>query len=297
MSKTVREWIVYWIAVVLLFAFVSCNAGFVPTYKSAATDKSVRSTVSRIIDEELDYVKPYLDADLQQQIDEETSRSPGGRGARIVDLTMGEERGVNYVDFCYSVNQSNTDKDTSQVLQSAKSVLTAEEYQKLKVKTDEIEKQYEEMGRAIARDLPESQKEAFYEDLKVLVVRTVVLLVAGIVYMIIPDVVFWGKISAAAAIAIGAGMVALAAMTIYQHYEIDGGNGGDGGEKKSFTDWLKSLYEIPAAEYALTTAAVSLGTTLNMGPVVTGIIICLFAVYNAWDLIEDMMKTYDFDAR
>jgi len=36
------------------------------------------------------------------------------------------------------------------------------------------------------------------------------------------------------------------------------------------------------------------GTTMKRSPVVTGIIICVFAIYNVVDLIKPMLKKYNF---
>lgn len=35
---------------------------------------------------------------------------------------------------------------------------------------------------------------------------------------------------------------------------------------------------------------------MGCGPVVTGIIICVFAIYNIVDMVRSMLKTYNFDA-
>ena len=38
----------------------------------------------------------------------------------------------------------------------------------------------------------------------------------------------------------------------------------------------------------------AVGTTMKRGPVVTGIVICVFAIYNVVDLIKPMLKKYNF---
>ena len=66
-----------------------------------------------------------------------------------------------------------------------------------------------------SRSGPESAA-AFWKDMQDLVTRTLVLFTAGVVYACIPTVVFWGKIAAAAAIAI-AGVVSTSVMRIWRY--------------------------------------------------------------------------------
>ena len=56
------------------------------------------------------------------------------------------------------------------------------------------------------------------------------------------------------------------------------------------------VVEIPKADFALTTAVTAMANSLGLGPVVTGIIICVYGLYNVVDLARKMMKTYNFDA-
>ena len=163
-------------------------------------------------------------------------------------------------------------------------------YAELLETTEEVEREINLKGEEIARAIPLNQQAAFYKDLKTLVTRSIVLLVAGVVYACIPDVVFWGKISAACAIAVGAGLVAITIMSIYEYYRFGAGEGQD------FEEWFKQLIEIPKADFALTTAITAMADALGMGPVVTGIIICIYGLYDVADLARKMLKTYNFDA-
>ena len=145
-------------------------------------------------------------------------------------------------------------------------------------------------GDEIARAIPLNQQAAFYRDLKTLVTRAIVLLTAGIVYACMPTVIFWGKISAACAISVGAGLVAISIMSLYEYFRFGTGEG------QSFEDWFKGLIEVPKADFALTTAITAVAQAMGAGPVVTGIIICVFALYNIVDLARTMLKTYNFNA-
>ncbi len=279
------------VALLVLVAFIGCNANFVPSFKESITESDMRSRVSRVIDAQLENIKDELDEDLKAGIDGIQSRTADGKkGDQIVELTLEEASGRDYLDFCYAVDSTQTSMDVDAVMDTAKSVLPADKYAELLETASEVEREINAKGEELARAIPLNQQAAFYKDLKALVTRAVVLLVAGVVYACIPNVVFWGKISAACAIAVGAGLVAVTIMSIYEYYRFGAGEG------ESFEDWFKELIEIPKADFALTTAVTAMGEALGMGPVVTGIIICIYALYNVAEMVRTMMKTYNFDA-
>lgn len=280
------------VSVLILISFVGCNLTFSPDSKTKFNSSTVNSVVSRVIDEQMDYVKDKLDPEMQSKIDNGNAKGSGPlTGRQIVNLTLEEEMGEDYIDFCYNVEESTFTNSYDNVLDSSRDVLTDEKYNYVLSQTDIIEKSLKDWGDQQAKGIPEDQQEEFYQDLKVLVTRTVVLMTAGIVYCIMPDVVFWGKVSAAAAISVGAGLVALASMTLYEKYKFnsEAGPGDEGVE-----NWVKELVKTPQADYALTTSVVTLATTMGQGAVVTGIMICVFGVLQAYDLINAMMKKYDF---
>ncbi|MBO4278357.1 MAG: hypothetical protein LIR25_04110 [bacterium] len=277
------------VCLLVLVCFVACNANFRPSFKQSITDSSLRSRMSRVIDAQLETVKDYLDEDLQARID---GTSRGGRmsGSEIVDVTMKESGGRDYLDFCYAVDMSTTTGDVDAVMDTARCILPDSEYQELVQLTQEVEREITIKGEEMARAIPLDQQAAFYKDLKTLVVRAIVLLAAGIVYACMPTVIFWGKISAACAISVGAGLVAITIMSLYEYFRFGTGEG------MSFEDWFKDLIKIPQADFALTTAITTVAEAMGCGPVVTGIIICVFALYNIVDMVRTMLKTYNFDA-
>ena len=277
------------VCLLVLICFVACNANFRPSFKQSITDSSLRSRMSRVIDAQLETVKDYLDEDLQARID---GTSRGGRmsGSEIVDVTMKESGGRDYLDFCYAVDMSTTTGDVDAVMDTARCILPDSEYQELVQLTQDVERQITLRGQEMARAIPLDQQAAFYKDLKTLVVRAIVLLAAGIVYACMPTVIFWGKISAACAISVGAGLVAITIMSLYEYFRFGTGEG------MSFEDWFKDLIKIPQADFALTTAITTVAEAMGCGPVVTGIIICVFALYNIVDMVRTMLRTYNFDA-
>ena len=279
------------VCVLLLFCILACNVNYKPSFKESITDAGMKSRVSHIIDAQIDNIKEYLDEDLQAEI-EGASRGSDGRlsGSEIVDLTLMESGGRDYLDFCYAIDYTQASGDVDAVMDTAKSVLPPEEYNELIERTQEVERSIMLKGEEAARDIPLNQQAAFYKDLKILVTRAIVLLVAGVVYACIPTVVFWGKVSAACAISVGAGLVAISIMSLYEYFRFGTGDG------QTFEEWFKGLLEIPQADFALTTTVTAITEAMGVSPVVTGIIICVFALYNIVDLARAMIKTYNFDA-
>jgi len=277
------------VCLLVLLCFVACNANFRPSFKQSITDSGLKSRVSRVIDAQLENVRDYLDEDLQAAID---GSARGGimTGSEIVDATMKETGGRDYLDFCYAVDVAQSGGDLDAVMETAKYILPADKYDELRSLAQDVEKEITLKGEEMARAIPLDQQAAFYKDLKTLVVRSIVLLTAGIVYACMPTVIFWGKISAACAISVGAGLVAITIMSLYEYYRFGTGEG------MSFEDWFKDLIKIPQADFALTTAVTTVAEAMGCGPVVTGIIICVFAIYNIVDMVRSMLRTYNFDA-
>ncbi|MBR6348388.1 MAG: hypothetical protein IKR80_05515 [Spirochaetales bacterium] len=291
MKRRIRYLLNEAVALLLLAALVACNVNYRPSFKESITDAGLRSRVSRVIDTQMENIKEYLDEDLRTQIEEGSARAAAGLGgSEIVDLTLKESGGRDYLDFCYAVDLSNGSEDLDGVMDTARSVLPAETYAELVDRTEEVSRSLNLKGEEMARAIPLNQQAAFYRDLKILVTRAIVLLVAGVVYACIPDLVFWGKVSAACAISVGAGLVAISIMSLYEYFRFGAGEG------QSFEEWFKELIKIPQADFALTASITAIAEAMGAGPVVTGIIICLFGLYNVVDLARTMLKTYNFGA-
>lgn len=292
MKKNIKYWIDFWVASILLISFTGCSMDL--EGKKRVSDATVKSVVSSVIDEEMDIIKSNLDPDLQAGIDGDIIKGSSPlSGSEIVELISDEDGGEDYIDFCFEVEQSSTSFSSDEVLEVAHDLIPQKDYEQLVEKVLETEKTLDRIGNDIVKGIPADQQKAFYNDLKTLVVRSVVLLTAGVVYAVMPDSVFWGKVSAAAAISVGAGMVAIAVLTIYQYFKF---GPEEGGPVQTFEEWFKDILNDSKAEFALTTAVTALGNSLGKGPVVTGIIMCAYGVFKATELIRVMLQTYNFDA-
>lgn len=192
------------------------------------------------------------------------------------------------MEFCYAVNDLDAADQAQNVVEFARSLISEEEMASLEQKLAENRSLMLSEAEHFSRALSPSQRAPFWKDMQKLLTRTTVLFTAGVVYACIPSVVFWGKISAATAIAVATGVVASTIMSIWRYYQF----GGDLDE--SFNDWLISVTTEPEVSYALAASMISVGTTLKRGFVVTGIIICVFALYNVIDMVKPMLKKYNF---
>lgn len=292
MSKKIRNALNYWTAVVLLFAVVGCSMDVGLSSLSGYSASLVKTKVASVIDEEMDTIKPHLDADVQGEID--NTKGGSKTGAEIVDLTCLEENGEDYVDLCYEVDLSSSSYDYSDVVDVSRRVLTDEQFEMLEKQIEETEKAIRDSFEPLAKDVPLNQQEKFYSDLESFVVRSVVLLAASAVYSYIPDTVLWGKVTAAAAVAVGSGLVAMIAMEVYR--DINGiGPSLNLGKDASFQDWLKELVKTPQADYALTTAVTSVATSLGMSPTSTSICLAVFGIFKSTDMIKELGVKYDFN--
>ncbi len=275
------------VSILLIVCMVGCSLDWSRERPRAAlTEEELKPQVARIIEENYEVVKPFLEADS-------SARALGSLypetidGLEAVEMSLNEEMGQEYLEFCYHAAQGT---DASQVLRSAHELLDDESYAELEKKYQETERTLEIQADATARSLPPSQRAQFAKDMQSLVTRTLVLLTAGIVYACIPTVIFWGKISAAAAVAVATGVVATTVISVWRYYQFNQDI------DEAFGEWLTSVSTEPELAYALAASVMALGSTLKRGPVVTGIVMAVFAIYNVVDMVRPMLKIYNFSA-
>ncbi len=280
MGKRIGTWA---IVVLLVIPLSGCSMGWEAQSKVRIADEELFEAVSQMIEEQKEVVWPYLEDDVARSV-----CTADVSGQTIVANTLSEERGREYLEFCYTVGNPQGEEDVEAVVEFAHTLLDAEQQAELDAKLEETRSLLLVEAQTMCRSLVPSQRAAFWKDMQKLVTRTLVLFTAGVVYACIPSVVFWGKISAATAIAIATGVVASTVMSIWRYYQFGGTI------DESFSDWLQEVTTEPELSYALAASVISVGNTLKRGPVVTGIIICVFALYNVMDMVKPMLDTYDF---
>lgn len=281
MKKRWKGWMNTLVAILLTIPLSGCDSAVSEAVSSKVSDEELLPKVAAMIDAELPVIRDYVGDDLDA-----TRALQSVTGEEVVRQTLREEKGRDYLEFTYGVGQSESEEDGQRLLQQSRQLLTQEAYQELEGRIAEQTKALREEGEMIARDLAPSMQKAFYKDLQTVVVKSVVLLTAGAVYACIPHAVWWGKIAAAAAVAVAAGVVAASIMSLYRYYRF-------GGEKsQAFGEWLSSVTTEPKSAYLVASSMISIGSTLKRSPVLTGIIICVFGLYGIVDDVKPLVAKY-----
>ena len=255
---------------------VSCS---LPDSGSGSLSTAVLvSSAGRAIDTRLDSVRSFLEEDLGADLDLD-----GLDGYDIATRALEEENGQAYLEFLLAGESAES---VDEVLEAASGLAPDEELEEIRSYLDEYEAEL--ASESATRYLTASEKKAFYSDLTKMVVECAVLLVSAVVYAYLPSTILWGKVTAAAAVAITAGLVATTICAIVSSYKLDMDEG------ETFELWLETVTTEPATAVALATSMFSLGTSLGRSTVTTSIILAIFALYNVVDYAEDMLEAYDF---
>ena len=222
MKMKIEKLVALMLLIVMSFStLVGCTLDAAAAGK--VSEKEIQSRVARIIDEELENVLPLLEENDDLEFTDSTGRSIDIRSLKGSDIVARaiEDGGEEYINFSYKVLTATT---TDEIVKSAKGLVSDEDYQMLVEKAKEEEEHAARIFEEQSRQMTMAQQKELYKDLKKLVIKAVVLLTAGLVYACIPKVMVWGKVSAACAVAVAAGVVASGIMTFfeYQRFGIPG---------------------------------------------------------------------------
>lgn len=249
---------------------------------TAAVEGEVKSRVARAIDSQLEDVIPQIKDDIAGDI-EDIDLLYQANGEYIVARAI-EEGGMDYLVFSDKITRAST---TDEILSAAKPVLPEEEYKVLLERVEEEESKARALYEECSRAMTSAQQKAFYKDLKKMVVKAVVLLTAGLVYACIPKAMVWGKVSAACAVSVAAGIAASGILNVMEYYRY-------GKEFDSLDTWLKDVYSSAYGEWALASTVIATGTAAKRSPVVTGLIIIAYALYGVLENMKPLMSKYGF---
>ncbi len=281
-------------ASLVLFCVLGCSSNIVEIKKTAATDAAIQRSVAKSIQDQLQILEGYADEDILSLLGAAETT-----GEEVVSKALGEDGGADYIDFCHAANMSFSQNDSSYVMEKARGLMNAEDYNRLKKEIDDNEKALAEWGCAAAKGMNEYQAELFYRDLKELIVKSSIMLVSAIVYVAVPPTLMWGKIPAATALSIAAGVAASAVVDITGYFKkgyipemFSEHNTYTEGEL-TFQVWLEKLKASPLATHAIATAVTSYCASMGLGKIPTAIILCMFGAYNALDAIVDMKRVYN----
>ena len=198
----------------------------------------------------------------------------------VASRALAEENGREYLEFCLYADDFES---TEEVFQAAEGLVGEGDLDKVREDIAHLEELVFEDAEEVARGMTAKQKAKFYRELTKLVVKASVLLTAAIVYACVPSLMFWGKVSAASACAIAAGVLSSTLMNIIGYYQTDG-------EIGSFRDWLESVTVDPAASWAVGAAIISTNAALGYSPILVAIILGVFAIYGVMDDVKPLLK-------
>ncbi len=277
--KVARIYLDKAVALVLIAATLAVSCALPRTGLGGIDASALTSAAGRVIDENLSIVRKYIDADLP-----EMQELASADGYHVATRAMEEENGEEYLEFCLETSSFNTADD---VFAAAEGLAPQAELDKIRKQVEDAETRLYAVARGTARFMSPEQQEAFYDDLKKLVIKSAVLLTAAIVYAFVPNMIFWGKIAAASAVAIAAGVLTTSIMAIAEYYRT-------GDLTATFEEWLEDVTTEPTASWLLAASMISIGTSLNRSPVLTGIILAVFTLFNVVNDVKPMLEKYDF---
>ena len=269
-------------SVLILSMLASCT----PSLSGPSEDRREKmvSQGARVIDEEYDFVRGVLIE--TEEFSEEDFASYGILDGETVVRGLLEGGDEDLLSFLCATSDGGVDG----VLSTAKSLLPEKESGELEKEATEIEERAGEWGDRVSRSLAPAQKDEFYKDLKSMVVKTVVLLTASIVYAMIPKVMFWGKVSAAAAVSVAAGVVASGFVSMVEWSDEDLKN-----TDKDFSAWLEEITVEPFTDWALAQGVLNAQMAATNNPVTSALVLGVFALYHIGEDAKTLMKKYNWE--
>lgn len=281
------------VALLLLLAIISSCVPEVGLSKKSVSRSVILSESRRLLDENFEEIRTLMienSQDEEESISEEDFEALGTFSGEEVVRSLNESDYGECLDLLYY--SSSGESTVDDVLESSKKFLSEEKYEELEGKAREIEKRMGQEGIVSSRSLSPSQLPSFYNDLRSLVVKAVVLLTASVVYAFIPKVMLWGKVCAATAISVAAGVVASTIITVIQWCDKDLKE--QGRTDLTFKDWITNITKEPMADWAIAESTLSSIAAFSSSPVVAAIILAVFAIYGIISEVNDLFSKYNF---
>lgn len=267
------------VAVLLIAMTLAVSCALPGSGPGVIDSRALTSAAGRVIDENLSLVREYIAEDIP-----EISSIGDADGYTIATRALGEENGSEYLEFCLETSRF---EDAEDVFRAAEGLAPESELEKAREQVKKTETRLYADAGYYSRFMSPAEQEAFFQDLKKLVIKSAVLLTAAVVYAFVPDMIFWGKIAAASAVAIAAGVLTTSIMAVVEYYKT-------GDLTKTFEQWLEDVTTEPTASWMIAASMISIGTSLNRSPVLTGIILGVFTIFNVVNDVKPMLEKYDF---
>ena len=205
-----------------------------------------------------------------------------------VSRAMADSDGREYLEFLVMAGEFGAHAgsyDAEDVFRAAEGKCPEEDLLDARRQVAELEERLSAEVEVVSRSMTEAQQRALYRDLRKLVVKAAVLLTAAVVYAAVPHVMFWGKVSAASACAVAAGVLAATVTSLIEAGRL-------GSPQTTFYDWMEDVSKEPAAAWAIASGLISTNIAMGHSPVITAIVIGVFAIYGIVDDVKPLLKKY-----
>ena len=268
----------------LLVVLLLCSCSMPSHRGKSPSESELMSQSAKMLDSQFQMVRSIIIA--QEGVDgfklEETLT-----GTEIARGVLSEEKGEEQLGFLYLSDKFET---TEEVYAAAGNLIPKEQLEEIKRIAEGVERSLESVYQEGARALSDTQRVEFYKDLRALVVKSVVLLTAAVVYALLHDYMIFGKVSAASAMAIAAGVLSSTLLAIVEWKD----SGVLSTSSDNFEAWLIEVTKEPTAAWALASGMIATGKAVNTNPVTTAVSIAVFALYGVTDDLSKMLKSYNF---
>ncbi|MBN2861264.1 MAG: hypothetical protein JXK93_13445 [Sphaerochaetaceae bacterium] len=276
------------VSIYVMISLIGCTVAWDALPNGSFEIDDIIDPVASVVEEQYQTIEPILIEHDEAFRTLSRVRQTPRDGRQIVSNMLEEDRGEEYLQFAYTLL---TSEDSQEVVVQAEYLVPPDEYQELLAEVDRATRQIESLRTELSRSVPPSQQAAFMKDMQKLLTKSIVLLVAGVVYAAIPTVIFWGKVTAAAAVSVAAGVLATTFMALYRYYTLD-----DQSMAQSFQEWIVDVTTDSTAAYTLATSMITVGKSMGYNAVVTGLILVVFSIYNVIDMVKPMLAKYNFGA-
>ena len=266
------------IAMLLIAATLAVSCTMPVSGPGRISEAALVSAAGRAIDIYLDDVRSIMEDELDFR-----GSFDGLSGEDIATRAIEEENGREYLEFVLEMSSYDS---AEAVISSAEGLVPEDELDSIRTEVSEAETRLIGKAEKLARLMTPSEEAEFYKDLKKLVVKSAVLLTAAAVYAFIPSAVIWGKVTAAAAVAIAAGVMATSIMAVVEYYQLD----RDPGE--AFEEWLTDVTTEPFVYWGIASAMLNLSKAMGRGPVLSSVILVVFTILGVVNDVKPMLSHF-----
>ncbi len=246
----------------------------------AISESMLVSRSSRLLELYLDEVSGLMTDDELPGFSEALAR--GFSAEDVASRTLGEENGRSYLEFTL---YTNSYESVDEVLAFASTLAPEEDIEGIRETISEMEEMLYEDAEVISRAMTAAERKTFYSELRKLVVKASVLFTAAVVYAYVPSTVFWGKVTAASAVAIAAGILAASFMSLIEYWQT-------GSSSVTFSEWVSEISSEPTASWAIASGVIATNSAIAKSAVTASIILIVFAIYGIADDLKPLLKAY-----